>query len=190
MEKQTAQEWIKSIDIWDPKYDYVMHNDHWLTSDYCKNCPQCNINSHKTNNNLHVKSVSSPIDISKETPVVPAPIIPVTPIAPAHQTKTNFVTPATTNKFNDTFTRSAQRQTARKVTNQQLNNHQDLINLNETFDLYKSALEESPPTGVQHLMQPFDNLLNYNTAIVHQDNNHQDGMVATSRIPRIPVKRQ
>lgn len=34
-------EWIKTIDIWDEKFDYVMHDDHWLTSKWSPDCEKC-----------------------------------------------------------------------------------------------------------------------------------------------------
>lgn len=61
------EEFSKSINPWDEKYDYLMHDSHWLTSNWHPDCEKCNPKS-----------------------------------------------------------------------------AEDLINLNETFDLYKSALEESP----------------------------------------------
>lgn len=81
-----VDEWLKSINAWDEKYDFVMHNNHWLTSNWDPDCEKCNLHD------------------------------------------------------------------------------EDLINLNETFDLYKSALEESPAP------------------------HREIDLMASSRIPRIPVR--
>lgn len=63
-------------------------------------------------------------------------LVPVTPIRPSNATTKPFLTPMTSNKqFNDTYTRSTRRSTMKQ---------EDLINLNETFDLYKSALADTP----------------------------------------------
>lgn len=63
-------------------------------------------------------------------------IIPITPIAPSNVSRV-FVTPKTSFKYNDTFTRST-----RASTKKLLKQAEDLIDLNETYELYKSALAE------------------------------------------------
>jgi hypothetical protein len=40
-DKFSVDEWLKSIDIWDENFDYVMHDDHWLTSKWSPDCEKC-----------------------------------------------------------------------------------------------------------------------------------------------------
>lgn len=121
--KFDVDEWLRSINIWDEKYDYVMHDSHWLTSKWSPHCEKC-------------QALGSPI---ADLPKIPE----MTPIAPKHISTKSFVTPQTSKKLNfnsnDTFTRNT-RQSTKKLLNQ--SNNQDLIVLNETF--YRSALETTP----------------------------------------------
>lgn len=164
-----VEEWLKSIDIWDPKYDYVQHDSHWLISEWSDKCEKCLKSGKKpepkpatTTATATATITSSPLKSStslnstashtmrndittQSSPKVatpPEPIIPMTPIAPPTMNTRTFVTPFNGNILNETFSRSTRKST-RKLMNQTAAN-QDLINLNETFDLYKSALEETP----------------------------------------------
>jgi len=169
--KFNIDEWLTAIDVWDEKYDYIMHNSHWLTSDWCSNCQKCLAKGKKP---APITTTSSPMkistslnstdptlkyenhkaDVASPPPPLADTIIPVTPIAPSHAASNRaFVTPLTSNKFNDTFTRST-RQTTRKLLNQTAN--QDLISLNETFDLYKSALADTPSSVSEDERQLLD----------------------------------
>lgn len=250
-----------TIDVWDEKYDYVMHDDHWLTSKWSADCEKCRatgkkpqlplIGNNVTSNDI-VKSethfaannvgatitktqpsaasmiaptvttvnssttvdalsnavnsinlTSSPVrnshsmsitlknettrhthnmDISPPPAVQPPPVtIAMTPIAHPSISTRAFMTPYTSSKFggNETFNRTT-RQSARKLLNQ--NTNQDLIDLNETFDLYRSCLAETPhlsqqssPHEDEHTQQP------QQQQTLHQ----QQG---SSRIPKIPVR--
>lgn len=189
-----VQEWLKTINIWDEKFDYVMHDDHWLTSKWSPDCEKCqaNGNNHKpqmTNSNITTSSPVRRNSISMDstaneptlkndnshrdsnniettsttpTPRPPPPVtIAMTPIAPANISTRAFVTPYTATKFggNETFNRTT-RQSTKKLLNQTAS--QDLIDLNETFDLYRSALAETPQ-------------------VMHQP-------PVASKIPKIPVR--
>lgn len=124
-QKFNLEDWLKTVDVWDQRYDYVMHDDHWVTTDWSPTCKEC---QKKPKPNLLNGSPNPP----KTMP------------ANNHLTET-FVTPNT--KFNDTFTRLTAK-SDRRIYNQTLTT-QNLINLNDTFDLYKSACEETP-APVQH----------------------------------------
>lgn len=179
---KTIEQWLiaKNVDIWDEKYDHVMHNNHWLTSEWSPKCDKClmkgpnkpepkplpsgspveqqqqqqqqlqatstSLNSTVSNTLKNESPISSSpppsLRSAQPPPIQTEQIIPVTPIAPTHLSSKAFMTPHTSMKFNDTFTRST-RQSTRKLLNQDANN-QLLINLNETFDLYQSALAETP----------------------------------------------
>lgn len=144
-----AEQWIKSINIWDPQWDYVMHDSHWLTSEWSATCEKCLANGQK-----NINGSTKDITVTKNTTVplpqqtLPEfPLIPMTPIAPPLLSKNRvFVTPHTTTKYHsDTFTRSTRASTKRAPQNHAVaESEHDLITLNETFDLYKSALAETP----------------------------------------------
>lgn len=226
--KFNVDEWLKTLDIWDEKYDYVMHDSHWLTSNYDPKCEKClatgktqapplspeilpelatlsstvtkipcrNITSsprnvfasqflsnraplamapmapnyptinnyrfqkeekfYSTNTTItngtitksHLSNTATTTASATATthsdisilspPLVNRPIIPdMTPIPTKNTSTRAFVTPQTSKKFNDTFTRDI-KQSNKKLLNQ---TNQELIDLNETF--YKSALELS-----------------------------------------------
>lgn len=155
-----AEQWIKSINIWDPKFDFVMHDSHWLTSEWSSKCDKC----------LASDQLKEPVPLPQQT--LPQLNIPMTPIAPPLLSKNRaFITPHTTTKYHhDTFTRST-RASTKKGPNQTANAEHDLINLNETFDLYKSALAETPDT--------VENVESVET---------REACPITSRIPRRGVK--
>lgn len=143
-ERFDVDSWIKTIDVWDSKYDYVMHNDHWLTSKYSANCEQCLLKGP-----IQSETIQDHEEQQKDTILSPAPkinqnLIPVTPIAPAITRSKPFVTPHSTAKFNDTFSRMT-RQSSKKLGCQKELNETHLISLSETCDLYTSALAETPP---------------------------------------------
>lgn len=200
------KDWLRKqqINIWDEKYDYVTHNDHWLTTIWSDDCEKCRASGkpkpvistsatatcfplpkQETNNtggNTVIKPITSSasstslsglpqhksptltnglaslattVSADVATPVVPKTLSaakssehvatnpPMTPIQPANISTKAFVTPYSSNKFNDTYTRSTRR-SARKQALDKTCSDQDLINLNETYDMYKSALASTP----------------------------------------------
>lgn len=173
-----VEAWLKSIDIWDERYDYVTHNDHWLTSKWSADCPKCQAKGTPTKrtvtNNCNLTATKVPSAISNSidndptlknethfnlittqaSPLQPVITPAVTPIAPRGMSRA-FVTPYTggAGGLPATFQRNT-RQSAKK--------NQDLIDLNETFDLYRSALADTPVS--------------------------QQPPTASSKIPKIPVR--
>jgi UDP-N-acetylglucosamine pyrophosphorylase len=107
-DKFSVDEWLKSIDVWDEKFDYVMHDDHWLTSKWSPDCEKC----------------------------------------------------------------------------QAVQASQDLIDLNETFDLYRSAIAETPKVNHKHHRPRSP--VNENHFQLQQQQQQQQGV--TSKIPKIPVR--
>lgn len=148
-DKFDVQAWLKTIDVWDEKYDFVMHDDHWLTSEWSDKCEKCLAKGPRRPPASTATNFNSPVQHD-----LPETIIPITPIQSTTISNKAFVTPYSSNKFaQDTFTRST-RQSTKKLLNQTSN--QDLITLNETFDLYKSAYAETPGVAneTQHNLQP------------------------------------
>lgn len=177
IEQSKYEEWINTINIWDTKYDSVMHNDHWLTSDWSDSCELC-LKSQEPINLLitplkPLMSNGSSHDVSP--PKIHEALIPVTPIAPTNVRTQAFVTPYSTNKLNGTFS-CVTRQTTQKLLNQTQDNPH-LISLSDTYDLYTSALAETPETETESRQGP-----------LFPERNHQELNQAHSRIPRIPVK--
>lgn len=132
-----ARRALGNIDIWDPKYDYLEH-DHWLISKFSADCKLCLDKANATSSQTIVNAKDETQDL----------IIPLTPLASNPHISRAFMTPMQScSKFNNTFTRS-NRQSARKILN---STQSDLINLNETYDLYTSALAETPDLRPQCL---------------------------------------
>lgn len=53
-------EWLKTLNIWDKKYDYVMHESHWLTSEWSDTCEKCLKSGNKPLNETITVTASSP----------------------------------------------------------------------------------------------------------------------------------
>lgn len=171
---------IPGIDIWDERYDYVMHDDHWLTSKWSPECPKCQAEGKKPpvtegsifNNNSTLKNIDTNLNNGANNtytqPVVlPPMIVPITPIAPIRlQARLG----------NGTFDRLRDKSALK-----QPGHDQNLIDLNETFDLYRSALEQTPQMNNQPSQQQQQQ---------HQNNLNQQQQTssATSRIPKIPIR--
>lgn len=192
-----VRDWLKrhQINIWDEKYDYVTHNDHWITSIWSDDCEKCRTSGKPkpttttttttplstgigsaSGNHVIKSTVSSSLLSASTPPYQPAPATngllppaghntttpnapqqssgakssenvanstPMTPIQSTNISTRAFITPYSSNKFNDTYTRSTRRSARKHVLNKTTSD-QDLINLNETFDMYKSALASTP----------------------------------------------
>lgn len=140
-----------TINIWDPKYDYVMHDDHWLTSKWDPKCDKC-------------KPV---ITSNDETTLTNNMDIAMTPISRPNTSTRAFVTP-----YNVTFS-------AKKFQDAT----QDLIDLNETFDLYRSCLAETPQLNNQEPISQHDTR---DPQQMHRNQHrHQQ---SSSKIPKIPIR--
>lgn len=190
-----ARKVLGDINFMDEKYEYLDH-DHWMTSRWSPSCKLC------SDKPPHVTNItSSPVasnNHSKEQPTdqVPPPvdqmIIPITPLQPSKTQRnfSNFVTPMQTcTKYSDTFTR-----TTRQSVKKSLNTQQDLINLNETYDLYASALadisdSEPKPKCMEKTQSEDIEISNLPNQFHKQMSLLNEDVQPTglSRIPRIPT---
>lgn len=276
-----------SIDPWDEKYDYVMHDDHWLSSKWSADCEKCRaagkkpspplIANNVTPNNVTSNNVPKPFLVADPAPsgfgsnfnatitkthsatntMMPAPstnanhnhnaanatidslagavklinitsspvknshnmsttlkndttrynsnmeispppagpppvTIAMTPIAHPSMSTRAFMTPYTASKFggNETFNRTT-RQSAKKLLSSQ-NAEKDLLDLNETFDLYRSCLTETPQLSQQSSPQNDIDGQQQQQQQHHQQHHTQQQQhqqqQSSSRIPKIPVR--
>lgn len=127
-------------DPWSPEYDFLEH-DHWLLSKFDPECFLCkkNLNDSKSSPKMINNATRDLIQI--ETPLSTPP----------------FVTPGRTNikdkKANGTFTFSACKSAA-KAFNSSTN---DLINLNDTYGLYTTAIGWTPDWSKPKCMEEEEN---------------------------------
>lgn len=172
-----VQQWLKSIDVWDEKYDYVMHNSHWLTSEWDPKCPQCTggytnqdlINLNETFDLYKSALAHTPENDTSMAAARAAARTTARAVAASLSSTTTKAAPAAT--ANTTTTNGHQRAVTQQQPPKPLSNFELLTNPTATTN---NLTQDFNPTSLQEI------------------DNHEHAQPVVSRIParipRIPVR--